>query len=317
MDNPAHCPACGAVLSEGSPCPRCAITLPRPRPAPATQIVAGEPSPSPPPLVPEAPLSRAWLTAQSALTVLHIGLVIEFLGKLAIGVALAIPLLEFASKPAAAPQPSIPAAVLVLAALGALAVPAGWVVVLVGEQIAGGTPSEAGARGRARGAWRFGVIGKGLTLLGVLLLVHAWVLPGPRADDGAGTVPSGVSGPLIWVLVLGGALASVAEVVCAALYLRAVARYFGANLLARRAGEYARFFPTFTAVLFAANYFSGYLVRVLPGDLETKARMVPILLVVEMGCFLILAAQLLGLVKETRNTVARALGKPTDPPAAV
>jgi hypothetical protein len=118
-------------------------------------------------------------------------------------------------------------------------------------------------------------------------------------------------------LLLGSGLAAVAEVVCVALFLRAVARFLGAKLLARRAGEYARFFVTFTALLFALNYFSGYLLRLAPGDPESKSRMVPVLLVVELACFLILAAQFLGLVKDTRDTVERARTNTSGPAGQV
>ncbi len=325
MENAARCPACGAEIAPGGACPRCAIAVPGERPPPDPRIAEGEP-PRPPlevvgpaaPLPP--PLATAWLRVQGALTVLHVGVILGFVGGLVLAVGFAVPLLEQAGRRGGAPGSPVAPAVGPLLTLAALAVLVGWVVRLVGQCLACAVPEESGGRGWAVGSVVCGLASLLAGVLAVVVLVfavvgalgdvhHPEILPGPEGGPGRSPLLPVVA----VVLLVGSGLAALAEVVCVALFLRAVAGHFGAKPLARRAGEYARFFATFAVVLFAFNFFSGYLLRLLPGDPETKARMIPILLVVEMGCFLILAAQFLGLIRETRDTVARARGAGNPP----
>src|SRR5262245_1078353 len=99
MDNAARCRSCGAVLPAVSPCPHCGITTsPVPPPVDARITSAG---PGPPPALPlaeevpvRAALSPAWAAAQGALTVLRAGLVMTFLGSLALAGVLAAALLR-------------------------------------------------------------------------------------------------------------------------------------------------------------------------------------------------------------------------------
>jgi hypothetical protein len=201
----------------------------------------------------------------------------------------------------------------------------GWVVNLTGQCIACAVPDGAQARGWAVGAVVFGLLSRGIVGLTVLLaLAFLRGQPGaaPLKDPEALEQPQEAAPParspptgLAWV-GLASLAAGVVEVVCVSLFLRAVARFFGEKRLARRAGEYARFFATFTALICALNYFSGYILRALPGDLESKVRMVPVVIVMEMVCVLILFAQFLSLVGDTRDAVARSLGKGDSPPAA-
>jgi len=327
MDNAAHCPSCGAELAPQGACPRCAITAPGERPPPDTHIAPGEPAPPPPELAPglaalPAPaLSTGWAGVQNALTVLHVGLVLGFLGSLALVIGFAVPLLEVAGGHKGAP---VATWVGPLMTVGGLAFLAGWVIRLVGQCTACSTPAESGARGWALRSMAFGLISLIAGVLATAMLVFAvgGVDGGLEGAKGGQVQPQAVPGRAVFFLMgfglaalVASGLAALAEVVCLALCLRAVARFLGASLLARRAGEYARFFVTFAVMLFALNVLSGFLLGAIPGDPETKARMVPILLVMEMVCYLILAAQLLGLVRETRDTVAHArIGTPAGQP---
>jgi hypothetical protein len=245
--------------------------------------------------------------------VLHVGLLVGFLGSVALTIGLAFPMLGIASASPGAPPVTLPGLAQVLIGVGGLAVLVSWVVSLIGQCLCCAAPAEAGARGWAASAVAFGVLSGLLIVLAVLLAMFSAqgrTEAVAKADDfPAGqpqeAIPRRPLPPqLLWLMVCGG-VAALAEVVCLGLFVRALARFLGERRLAQRAGECARFFVTFTLVVAALNYFSGDLLAALPGEMETKVRMIPLLLVVELVCFLILYAQLLGLVKETRDMVVR------------
>jgi hypothetical protein len=258
--------------------------------------------------------SPAWAAAQGALTVLHAGLVVTFLGSLAIAVALAAALLRQASGPASGDGSAVPGWASLLQGLGALALLAGSVVYLVGQCMACAAPAEAGARGWAVGALVAGLVSRLLAGLAVLLFVLAFLsgasaAAGPDGLFEAERAARPVLVPrFLWLVVLASGLAGVAEVVHVALFLRALAQVLGEKVLARRAGEYARFFATFTVGIGLLNYFAVPLLALIPGDPDTKLRLIPVAIIGELICFLILFGQFLALVRDTRDAVVRARG---------
>jgi hypothetical protein len=243
-----------------------------------------------------------------------------FVGSLAGAVALAGALLPQASGPpgvgGAAPDWAVP-----VQGLGALALLAGSVVYLVGQCMACVAPAEAGARGWAIGALVSGLVSRLLAVLFVVLLVFAIV----SDAGGAPADPDGIFGrvervarpaPVPWLVLLvalASGLASLTEVVHVALFLRALAKILGEKMLVRRTGEYARFFATFTVGIGLLNFFAGPLMALIPGDLDTKLRLIPVAVIGEMVCFLILFGQFLGLVRDTRDSIAHACGGTSGP----
>jgi hypothetical protein len=321
MDNAARCRSCGAVLPAGSPCPHCGITTsPAPPPPTDARITSAGPEPSQAlPLAEEVPvraaLSPAWAAAQGALTVLHAGLVVTFLGSLAIAVALAAALLRQASGPAGGDGSPVPDWAPLLQGLGALAILAGSVVYLVGQCMACAAPTEAGARGWAIGALVAGLVSRLLAGLALLLLVLAFLSGASAAAAGPDDLfeaeraarPAPVP-RFLWLVALASGLAGLTEVVHVALFLRALAQVLGEKVLVRRAGEYARFFVTFTVGIGLLNYFAVPLLALIPGDLDVKMRLIPVALIGELICFLILFGQFIALVRDTRDAIARVRG---------
>jgi hypothetical protein len=253
------------------------------------------------------------------LNVLHTGLVMTFVGSLAIAAALAAALLRQASGPAGGDGSAAPNWASLLQGLGALAILAGSVVYLVGQCMACAAPAEAGARGWAIGALVAGLVSRLLAGLAVLLVVLAFLSGASAAAGGkdglfeAERAARPALGPLfLWLVFLASGLAGLTEVVHVALFLRALAQVLGEKMLARRAGEYARFFVTFSVGIGLLNYFAVPLLGLIPGDLDTKMRLIPVAIIGELICFLILFGQFIALVRDTRDAVTRARGPAGD-----
>jgi hypothetical protein len=239
---------------------------------------------------------------------MHAGLVVGFCGALA---AAAVQVVALLREPApAGANPGVPWLDLVLPASG-LALLACWLLTLQGQCAGCAAPAEAGASAWAAGAAVAKLLNVLLGGLAVALLLDALpaaaALAGP-AGDGLGGTPGAALRPLPLVLgfwlALGSGLAGLAELACTVLFLRAVAGFFERPSLAQRLGGYLRFFLTFLVVFVVFSVGAGLLLGLVPGDPATKRRMLPILLTTEILCFLVLFAQLIGLVKETRDAVA-------------
>jgi hypothetical protein len=243
---------------------------------------------------------------------MHAGLVVGFFGALAAAVVQVVPL--FREPAPAGANPGVPWLDLVLPASG-LALLACWLLTLVGQCAGFAAPAEAGASGWAAGAAVANLLNVLLGGLAVVLLLDALpaagALAGP-AGDGLGGTPGAALRPLPLVLgfwlALGSGLAGLAELACTVLFLRAVAGFFERPSLAQRLGGYLRFVLTLLVVLVVVSVGAGLLLRLGPGDPATKLRMLPVLLIGEIVCFLILFAQLIGLVKETCDAAAGGRG---------
>jgi hypothetical protein len=224
------------------------------------------------------------------MAVMHAGLNVAFLASFLIVLAVVMALPGSASGAFAA---------FVVLALGPVGCLAGGFVTLVGQAAACSAPAETRARGWAVGSLVLGLCSRAFGGAAVLLAAFHLVAPQGGAD-----FPRFL--PLTWVALAGSALAGLAEVVYLALFLRALAIFLGEELLARRAGDYARFSVTFTAVIWAANGSYGILQLAFPDRLASVVPFIPAVVLVELVCFLILFADFVSLIQDTRRAVARA-----------
>jgi hypothetical protein len=310
METRIQCPACGVTTAldpsgagEGWRCPACSADLPGPpderitqrrRPKAAALPAVGE--------RPAPPLAPAWGAVGAGLELIHTGLLVGFLGAVAAAVVEVLPLFR---EPAGAPAADSWLGLLLPAS--GLAFVVCWLLTLVGQCVGCAAPTKSGAGGWAAGA---AVANLMIVLLGglaVVLLAGALSAAGAPDSKGLGAPAGAADGLLVIVaavwLALGSGLAGLAEVACTVLFLRAVAGFFNRPSLAQRLGHYLRFFLTFLVVLLVVSVGAGLLLGLAPGDPATKLRVLPFLLVVGLVCFLILYAELIGLVKETRDAV--------------
>jgi hypothetical protein len=239
--------------------------------------------------------------------------VATFFGSLGVGAGLAIPLLERASDPAGAGAHGLPRGAVLLLVLGILVVLGGSVVTLTGQSVACTRPAVAPARPWALSSLALGVISRLLggfaLVLFALTLIAAEGAPVPvggrfleRLWRAAEPVPfPGLFG----CMGVAGGLAGLAEVVYLACYLRALAQGCGEERLARRVVEYIRFLVTFLIMLVVGSALLVPLLALLPGEPEFKTGLVRVAVVGGLICLLILFAQFIGLVRDTRDAIAR------------
>jgi hypothetical protein len=255
-------------------------------------------------------ISPRWQTVRTGLAVLHAGLVLTLLGTLAILVTVVGPMLQEHN----GPRPDPPEGDRWMGLLflgGILAAAVGWLLTLVGQCIALATP-EARARGWGIAAVVCNLLSKLLAAFAVLLFVAFLQLAAAPEILGRQRQPGNAIALALPVgftlLVVGSGVASLAEVVCVALFVRALGQFFSRQALVRRAGSFACFAVTFTVIVVGLNFLAGYLLAKYPRDPQFNIQMARVLLIGESVCFLIVFGQFIGLVKEGRDAVDLALG---------
>ncbi|HYT89844.1 MAG TPA: hypothetical protein VEL76_14135 [Gemmataceae bacterium] len=275
--------------------------------------IAAQLTPSPP--LPEAPAPAGlvppdWNKASRGLGWTHVGLQLGFFGALAIVLGTLVLLFQqHASGPPR--EPSLLATLLVWGGLLTI-LPAG-LVVLVGEAQLCMGPTDCGVRGWAIATFILGLLGKLLALLAAGALFVALQQPhGPQLHDFGPPEPMPPPFALwfIWQLAIAAAaVANLGETVLLTLTLRALALAADNPKLAQRALAFARFFVPFVLVLAALHFLSGPLLQLLPEHPhtpDTKTQVASVLLIGELVCLLVLMAQFVRLVSDTRDGVASA-----------